>query len=334
MTSNQIRLTSAELGNLWECYMSGSLAVCTLSYFREVVQDADIYPVIEDALGVLQLRLADVRTLFSGEQMAIPHAFSVQEDVNLKAARLYSDSYFLYYIHSFAMLGMANFAKSLASSARQDVRKFFERALIDSTEKYNRTTDLLLVKGLYTRQPYIPVPKQVQFAKSDDFLGGLFNKKRPLNAPEITALWRNILTNTLGKALLTGFAQVAGTPDVREILFRGSRISKKHIELFGAKLLEEDISAPMTWDTEVTDSTEAPFSDKLMMFHTLKLVSSGLGNYGVAIAECARRDLSLTYSRLMFEIGQYADDLTKLMIEQGWLELPPQTKSREQLARQ
>jgi hypothetical protein len=50
-----------------------------------------------------------------------------------------------------------------------------------------------------------------------------------LLALEITNLFHNLQTNAIGKALITGFAQVADTEDARDYFKRGKVIATKHI---------------------------------------------------------------------------------------------------------
>jgi hypothetical protein len=45
-----IRLTSAEISQIWGAYMNDSLASCELQYFLAKVEDTDIRPIIEYAL--------------------------------------------------------------------------------------------------------------------------------------------------------------------------------------------------------------------------------------------------------------------------------------------
>jgi hypothetical protein len=83
----------------------------------------------------------------------------------------------------------------------------------------------------------------------------------------------------------------------------------------------------------VTDSTESPFSDKLMMYHTVVLTAIGLGNYGLAVSASPRRDLVTQYTCLASEIGLYDEDGANIMIDHGWMEQPPQSINRYKLAK-
>lgn len=144
-------------------------------------------------------------------------------------------------------------------------------------------------------------------------------------------LFNNIQTNAIGKTLIIGFAQTAKTKEVKEYFLRGKRIAQKHIDLFSDILKKEDLPAPMTWDTALTDSTIPVFSDKLMMFHVSAMIAAGIGNYGASMSGSSRRDLALRYASLKPEIGLYAEDGANIMISHSWLEEPPQTDDREQI---
>jgi hypothetical protein len=68
-----------------------------------------------------------------------------------------------------------------------------------------------------------------------------------------------------------------------------------------------------------------------MMFHIALLSATGMGNYGQSMATSTRRDLATHFSRLLAEVGQYAEDGANLQIKHGWMEEPPQSKSRNEL---
>jgi hypothetical protein len=62
-----------------------------------------------------------------------------------------------------------------------------------------------------------------------------------------------------------------------------------------------------------------------MMFHTTALIAAGVGYYGASMGSSFRRDLSVMYSRMIAEIGQFAEDGANIMIDNAWLEQPPTT---------
>lgn len=99
---------------------------------------------------------------------------------------------------------------------------------------------------------------------------------------EINQLFRNAQTNALGKALLTGFIQVVQSKKIKEYFIRGQELSNKYFKTFSNLLLDEDLAIPATFDGEVLESTQSPFSDRLMLIHLSVLFYIGLGNYGIA----------------------------------------------------
>ncbi|MDM5326073.1 DUF3231 family protein [Neobacillus sp. CF12] len=80
----------------------------------------------------------------------------------------------------------------------------------------------------------------------------------------------------------------------------------KHTKVLSSYLEMGSLPVPMAYDQEVTDSTEAPFSDKLMMFQFNLMIYAGIGNYGIAISESQRTDLVVDYS-LYKKILQYTN---------------------------
>lgn len=330
-TQHNPELTSAEMASLWSQYMSDSLSVCVLGYFLNVSEDQHIKNIVKYALHLSQQHLQTITGIFNKENFPIPQGFT-KEDVNFDAPRLYSDPFILQYVKNMSILGIAATGVAVGLSTRTDVNELFSECSASAIELNNRTKDLLLSKGLYVRPPYIPNPDQVDFVNKQSFLTGFFGDRRPLNAIEITHLFINTQTNIIGRSLLIGFTQVAKSKKVRELVMRGVELAKKHVEIFTSKLVDENVPAPMTWDSGVVDSTVSPFSDKLMLFHTSAMIAAGIGNYGAAIATSQRRDLATIYYRLQTEVMQYEEDCANLMIKEGWLEQPPLAPDYKALA--
>ena len=110
---------------------------------------------------------------------------------------------------------------------------------------------------------------------------------------------------------------------------RGAEISKKHIKIFSDILLDNDIQAPLSSDSAITDATTPPFSDKLMMFHMGFLSGIGIGNYATAITSSLRSDIILTYERLSLEIAKYVKEGANILIKNAWMEQPPTLKNKD-----
>ncbi|WP_202081520.1 DUF3231 family protein [Caldalkalibacillus salinus] len=331
-TKHNIRLTAAEMGMLWNHYMTASMAICTTKYFLEKVEDEEVEPIVQYALENSKKQLQTVKDIFKHENHPIPMGFT-DDDVNPEAPRLMSDAFVLYYLKFMGTIELATASVSISAVARSDVSDFFHEVLASAASLHRKATDLMLQKGVYIRPPYIPTPVRVDFVKEQNFLTGFFGERHPLTSIEISHLFSNVITNAIGKVFMMAFAQVTRSPDIREYFIRGKRIANKHMEVFSSILKEEDLPAPMSWDSHVMDTKTAPFSEKLMLFHTTTLTSTGLGNYGTAIAGSQRRDLATHYFRLAQEVALYAEDGAKLLINKNWMEQPPQTPDRGALMR-
>ncbi|AFC28632.1 DUF3231 family protein [Paenibacillus mucilaginosus] len=330
MQKHPIKLTSGEIAPLWTGYLGDSMANCVLHYFLRKVEDEEVRPILEYALSLTNEHMAFKDKLFRNEDFPIPRAFT-GEDVNPDAPRLFSDTFTLLYLRQMGTGGMTAYGLALASSTREDIRAFFNHNLKTAAELYNKATTLLLEKGLLPRVPHITYPRTAEFVQKEGWLNGLLGDRRTLNAAEITHLHLNILTNRIGQTLMQAFAQCVRSKDVIPHIVRGMRIATKHIEVFSSLLRDDHLPAPETWEAEVTDSVESPFSDKLMLHHTLSLSALGLSNYGAAVAGSMRRDLATVYIRLAAEVGTYADDGAELMIRKEWLEKMPGAIERDAL---
>lgn len=331
-TEHHIDLTSAEMANLWTTYQNDTMIICVIKYALATVQDTEIRSVLEFALQLSQSHVQQLTAIFNEEQFPIPDGFNENEDLNLQAPPLFTDTFYLTYIHNMGRIGIASYGMALSNSSRSDITKYFSNCITEYTQLFNQALQILLSKGSYTRPPYIPKPKQVQYIQKQNYLTNWFGKHRPLNSIEISNIYFSMIRNILGKALVTGFSQVAKSQEVRNFMVRGRDISAKHIEIFGSTLSKDHLPPASKWDAEPTDSTVAPFSDKLMMFHVTALISIGVAHYGASLGTSARHDLGTLYPRLMAESVQYAEDGANIMIDNGWLEQPPQAPDRDQLA--
>lgn len=328
--AHNIRLTASEIGNLWNQFQTDSLAVCVLRYFANRVEDSETRSIIEHALKLSRQHIQKITEILNAEKYPIPKGFT-DEDVNIAAPRLFSDTFYLIYIQNMSRIGLIGYSLALPVIVRSDVRDFYNQCLASSAELSNQVTRVMQSKGVFSRPPYISTPDKIEFVEKQSFMTGWFGKRRPLESMEITQLFLSILTNIFGKALVMGYSQVANSQEVRDYMLRGKKIADKHIEVFTSLFHEDDLSLPQSWDSEVMDSTVSPFSDKLMMFHTRVLSMAGLGNYGTGLATSLRYDLVGHYTRLLAEFAHYADDGINLMINNGWMEQPPHSVDRKAL---
>lgn len=332
---NSTKLTSAELACAWTDYMNSSMSICILSYFLKDIEDDEVRSVIQSSFEITSNHLDQLTTLFKSEQLPLPTGFSIENDVNLNAPRLYTDMFKLNYINHMSKVGLLAYSSFIAMSARKDIRSLFMEGLSTVTCLFDNSSEILLSKGLFVRAPYIAYPTRTDYVDSKKYLNGysFFNKQRPLNTIEISHLFMNIQTNIIGIKLSLSFAQTSPRETIQKWMLRGSEISKKHVQIFTKALIDNNIQPPVSSDTSISDSTIPPFSDKLTTFHMGFLSAAGTGNYATAAAASQRSDLVLNYERLSLEIGQFAKDGADIMIKNEWLEQPPGTIDKQKLTK-
>ncbi|MGP4107852.1 DUF3231 family protein [Virgibacillus sp. L01] len=332
-TEHNIRLTSSEVASLWTSYMNNSMSKCVLKYFKAKTQDTEISSVLELAIEITESIIQDITNIYEKENHAIPVGFSESEDLNLNAPALYSDTFHLKFVHNMARHGMTSYGASFAGCARSDVKELNSKAIDLTRNLYNKSLDVLLEKGLYSRAAPIPIPDKVDFIEKQGYLTGWFGERHPMNALEIMHFYNNMERNSVGKALLLGFAQTAGLQEVRNYMVRGANIASKVVEFMAKILNQENLSQTPTLDSDVLKSTTAPFSDKLMMFQVSMLSGMSLGYYGVALGTVSRRDLGSKFMRITLEAVQYAEDGANIMIEHNWMEKPPSSIDNIEIAK-
>ncbi len=327
------RLTASEVSHLWTAYQNNTLAICGLTHFLAHIDDPDIKGILEETKSLSEKEYSEIIALFKAEDYPIPKGFT-KEDVKPDAPRLFSDALYLEYILNMTIISLSMYSMALAGSDRNDVIQFFSGCLKSTKELHIKTKALLKEKGLSSKNPVIPIPQEVEFVKNDSFLSGWFGERRPLLGIEISNLLFHSKRNALGHALITGFSQVSPSKELRRFFEKGRDISEKHLSVF-TKLLHVDNlpqGSPLL-TSEVTTSTTAPFSDKLMMYVLTNLINSSIGEYGISISASPRHDLALQYTRLIAEISKYANESANILIDKGWMEQPPIAVDRKELAK-
>ncbi|MBM7572423.1 DUF3231 family protein [Aquibacillus albus] len=337
VTHSNINLTSAEIGSLWTAYQNNTLATCIFEYFSAKNEDVDMETILKIAQSTSEEQLAFITEVFKQESFPIPVGFSKEEDVYPTAPRIYDDTFYLMFLRQMAKVGMATYSAALSLAVREDIVKFLNDCLMFTSELYQKATELSVQKGIMIRPPYMSYPEKVEFIEDKSYFSASLNpftSKRPLNAIEISHLFMNMETNLLGSMLTTSFAQMAHSKEVREFMIKAQEIAQKHINIFSKTLVDNNMQAPMSWNTNIKNSTTPAFSDKLMMFLTTLIGNAGMGNYGLAAAASMRMDLGSDYFRLALEVGKLGKSGADIMIKNGWLEEPPQSADRKKLAQE
>jgi Protein of unknown function (DUF3231) len=332
-TSNhQTKISASELANLWTQYVNDSLANCMFRYFLNHVQDTDIKQVLQYAYELTERHIQKVEGFLTTDGYPIPKGFT-DEDVTVDAPPLFTDTYIIVYLHIMAVHGLTRYAGAIGNVTREDQRKYFIGVISETLELYDRSTKVLIEKGINTKPPCLNNHQKVEFIKKQNFLTGWLGKRRPISAVEVSGTFLN-LQKTMAKSVLElAFSQVAKSKEVRNFMERSRKLCNDHYKILTSMLIEDNLHIPRTFDSEVTDSTIPPFSDKLMMYHVTTLLSSAIGYYGEAMSISQRRDLAGNYAKMIAEIGLLAEDGMNLLVDKEWMEQPPLATNHSDLAK-
>jgi hypothetical protein len=318
-----IPLISSEISGLWNTYMGDSLATKVISHFLSNVEDNEIQGLLQHALSLSNQHIQIITDLFNQAGVPLPIGFS-DNDVNMNAPRLFTDTFYPAYISFMARAGMQNYTHILNNVTRTDVRNFFTNCVNESADLYNKSADLRLSKGIYIKAPVVEIPKKAEKVKSTSFMIDFFGEKRPLLLNEITDIFALTFLNTMGKVIATAFAQVTKDKRICNYFLEGRDISSNTVNEFTSLFLEEEIPISAPNESYITSSTVSPFSEKLMLFHFLMMNSAGISIKGMALADSLRSDLQVKYIKHITELIKYAGKGSKIAIDNQWLEKPPQ----------
>ncbi len=330
---DNVRLNASELANLWTQYQNDSMSIQVIGFLLEKTEDQEVRKILEFAVGLSKSHVEKVTEFLNADAFPVPQGFT-EKDVNYQAPSLFSDDLNLYYMFIMTLHGLTGYAAATGTSVRADQRSFFIQCNEETMELYDKIVELMIQKGIFSRPPSLNAPEQIDFVRNQNYLSGWFGKQRPLNAIEIDGLFFNAQKLMVKIVLELGFSQVTSSKELRNYFQRGKKLCQSQVETLNSILSKENLPGPRKWESEITNSTTPPFSDKLMLFHVVTLVSTAAGFYGAALSVVQRRDLAAQYVGLIGKIGLYAEDGTNILIKNGWLEQPPLAADRVSLTNQ
>ncbi|UFT98382.1 DUF3231 family protein [Radiobacillus kanasensis] len=331
MDIEDIKLTSAEIGTLWGEYVNGTAVNTVNKYMLSIIEDEKIKNLFEKAVHTFDKQKNQIATFLENDGFPIPVGFT-DSDLNKGTKRLFSDIFCLHYLQIMTLHGLLGHTTSLSSSVRKDLRSFYDSCDNDGKEMYHLTTELLLEKGHYQRDPYFFPEANPTFVSGQEFIDG-YGDKRPLAATEIIALSLNMKKKILGKVLSIGFSQVTKSKDVRKFIKSAQKTSDEQIQSLGKILHQDNLPIPMSWETEVTESQDAPFSDKLMLYHVGFLLQVSQSYHGAGLASAMRTDLLIAYEKIILKNLTVTKQWFNLMTKYKWLEQPPLAPNRKEIAK-
>lgn len=319
-----VKLTSAEISALWAANINISFVICIMTHFLETCTDPEILTLLEETKHLAEKHRNQIEEIFLKEKIVVPEGFKVEKHVVQKAAKLFSDLYYIQCVLEMSKFGVAPHTTGLTVSTREDIRKFFKNLMDDVSQLYNNVVSKMLEKGIYVRMPYMNYPSEVDYVNKENFLTGFFGRRRSLLRIEVTHLMINAIQNQMGMEMCNGFSQVTQDRELREYFSRGKNMCKHILSSIHDVLEESEVPAANSWDQSVTDSTVAPFSEQLMLYVIGMLSNIGMAAYGVGLSTTMRRDISAMYANFLTKTGAFGEDGMNMMIERKWMEQPPQ----------
>lgn len=330
MNNRKVRLTSSEITGLWTQYIQNTMSICISKYVLATVNDPEIFSLFKFTLGLSKKHLKMVEGFFKSESLDFPKGFT-EKDVNLNAPPLFTDNFWLIYIHDMTMHGLAGYTLSFSVSARKDIRDHFYQCNTDTMDLYNKSIEILLSKGSYQRSPYFSTKQKSESPTELTYIMDLFGDKRPLNSMEAGNIYFNLKKSIITKTLINGFKQVIQDKDIHKFLDQCLNTISKNIDIFSSLFEEENLHSPNLLDGETTNSDVAPFSDKLMTFHVGFLYHLAATYYTTAMITSMRIDVIGHCDAAILRDLKIIALFGKIMIKKGWLEKLPEADDRKEL---
>lgn len=322
--------TATEICHLWSSYMAECMSVAFLKHMVAKSKDPAFHKVLQFALNTSSQRVDSMENLFKVILHPIPYGFG-EEDVDINAPQLFSEEFCVMYTRFTSKYILINYGFAFSDCTRSDFRQLFS-GFIDGTKAVIATADnVLIAKGLLTKQPNIPVPKKTVFINNKGYYGSIFGANRPINAIEISNIFNITTFKRNMRALKLGFAQVVKSEKIRDYLIKGLHMADKQLDILVSFLHKEDLPGPEILDFRVTDSIDSPYSDRLMLYHVTVMIGYIAQSYGHGITNTARQDIGSAFTRLMIEIMKYTKDGVEILIENNWFEQIPQAADRQEL---
>lgn len=333
MDEHKLKLTSSEIGTLWGEYVNGSMTDVVNRYMITIIEDEAIKAIFMDAINTFEKQKRQMVTFLENEGFPIPIGFTESDLFNGKP-RLFTDIFCLNYLHIMTLHGLLGHCTTLAVSVRKDLREFYDACDNDAKKIYHQTIELLLQKGYFQRDPLFYPEQNPQYISSHDFTDGFFGKGRKLAATEIISISLNLKKSIMAKTLSIAFSQVAQTKEVRKFLTDSEKTADQQIKTFTKIMQADNLPVPKSWETEVTTSTDSPFSDKLMLYHIGFLFQAAQNYHGAGLASSMRTDLVAAYEGTILKNLLVTKKWFDLMVQNNWLEQPPLAPNRNEIAQQ
>lgn len=324
--------TAGEIANIWTFIVSNEAQLCLLEHWLYHAEDKELKELLQRSKNVANQIIEQGKALYLKAGFPEPIGYSLDKDVVPDAPRLMTDKLVLVMLQILSEYGVYGYGLAFGKITTPQVLSYLEDCLNKAVELYKLNTEINAKKGYNATPIFIPRPNKSEYVQEKSFLAGWFGEQRPLNALEIDGLLFSLRGVMLAKIFLMAFSQIAKDPELKQFCRRGKQLTGKRVERLQSLNATEDLSFQPTYETEVTNSTVSPFSDKLIMFEALSITQVAIARYGNALSSVVRRDLGTLFAKYIIETGTYLDDGLKISIDKQWFEQPPLAADRKKLS--
>ncbi|MGF9891386.1 DUF3231 family protein [Priestia megaterium] len=324
------RLTAPEISNLWAHYIRETLSLRVNQYMIHIVKDQEIHNLFQVAIDRSLNHIDTLKKFFKKEKFPVPKGFT-EEDVNLNAPPLFTDTLCLKSLFMMSQHGSNEYSLSHTNSIRKDITSFYYQCNMDAMDLFQRAKELLISKKLYKGPSEYITPKKTMIIEDYSYVTDIFGSHRHINSVESGHTYFNLYKTLISKAMILGFTQVAKDSKVRSTFEKALEAKNKNIKAFSTLLAKENLQIPQSLETEVTDSTVSPFSDKLMLMQAGFLFGVAVTYFNAALIASMRVDIAAHCEKAALESLWAFNRIGKLMIDNQWMEKPPQADSRTKI---
>lgn len=314
--------------------MAESMSVAMLKHMVATSKDPDFHPVLQDALNLSTRNIGLLEATFTAINHPIPDAFG-EKDVDVNAPQLFDEAFSVRYTRLMNKYILINHIMAFTEASRFDLISLFSGFIDGSKQIIQKADQVLLEKGLFPKPPCIVLPDRVDYIHDKNYYGSIMSSihknHRALNVMEISNIFKILDFKMAMESIHLGFSQVVRSDKLRKHLNRGREMINKHIHELRTILENDGLPGPEKLEFQVTDSSESPYSDRLILLHVTAANTHILTAFGFGLARMLRKDVITTYGRLIPELMGHSKDSADIIIENGWMEKMPGTTNRQEL---
>lgn len=322
-----VKLSASETINLMTSYMTNTMASVITADLLKKTENPTLQKVIAFGLEIANQGVEGAVSFLENDQQALPEPFT-KDDILLPNSTYYTDNFVILLKFKLAQNGLNIYGIGLSTAIDQDVRVFYKGLLQKTAELVDQCINLLIQNGLHQPVIYLSKNEVSEKVQSQTFFGKVFGKERSLSAQEILQLTNNYLSTEVFHEILCSFMQTKNNT-LRKHFERGKEICTSQLEAIQDKLDEEELPHLPTWESEIDKELPAPFSERLMLFKVALLAGGATGQYGVSASSVFRKDVAVSFIKMMGEMMLFAEDTGNLLVKYDMLDQPPLVKKKE-----